>query len=118
MFRRRASVPATGSPLIWNSHYRRATLFIWIVFSFNSFVLYMYTNYLKVLLPADRVAVDVAGSALSLFSIGAFFGSIGGAFMIRWFGSRYVGTILAFVGVVATAADRCVADGFGQSACP
>jgi AAHS family 4-hydroxybenzoate transporter-like MFS transporter len=88
---------------LWNSHYRRATLFIWIVFSFNTFVLYMYTNYLKVLLPADRVAVDVAGSALSLFSIGAFFGSIGGAFMIRWFGSRYVGTTLAFVGVVATA---------------
>ena len=87
---------------IWNSHYRRATFFIWVVFSFNTFVLYMYTNYLKVLLPADRVAVDVAGSALSLFSIGAFFGSIGGAFMIRWFGSRYVGTTLAFVGVVAT----------------
>jgi MFS transporter, AAHS family, 4-hydroxybenzoate transporter len=88
---------------LWNSHYRRATFFIWIVFSFNTFVLYMYTNYLKVLLPADRVAVDVAGSALSLFSIGAFFGSIGGAFMIRWFGSRYVGTTLAFVGVAATA---------------
>jgi MFS transporter, AAHS family, 4-hydroxybenzoate transporter len=88
---------------LWNSHYRRATVFIWIVFTFNTFVLYMYTNYLKVLLPADRVAVDVAGSALSLFSLGAFFGSIGGAFMIRWFGSRYVGTTLAFVGVAATA---------------
>jgi AAHS family 4-hydroxybenzoate transporter-like MFS transporter len=87
---------------IWNSHYRRATFFIWIAFSFNSFVLYMYTNYLKVLLPADRVAVEVAGSALSLFSLGAFFGSIGGAFMIRWFGSRYVGSSLAFVGVLAT----------------
>jgi MFS transporter, AAHS family, 4-hydroxybenzoate transporter len=88
---------------LWNSHYRRATVFIWIVFTFNTFVLYMYTNYLKVLLPADRVAVEVAGSALSLFSLGAFFGSIGGAFMIRWFGSRYVGTTLAFVGVAATA---------------
>jgi len=88
---------------IWNSFYARATLFIWIAFSFNSFVLYVYTNYLKVLLPADRVSVDVAGSALSLFSIGAFFGSIGGAFMIRWFGSRYVGTILALLGVAATA---------------
>ncbi len=40
---------------IWNSFYARATLFIWIAFSFNSFVLYMYTNYLKVLLPSDRV---------------------------------------------------------------
>ena len=35
--------------------------------------------------------------------IGAFFGSIGGAFLIRWFGSRYVGTLLATLGVVATA---------------
>jgi MFS transporter, AAHS family, 4-hydroxybenzoate transporter len=88
---------------IWNSFYARATFFIWVAFSFNSFVLYVYTNYLKVLLPADRVTESVAGSALSLFSIGAFFGSIGGAFMIRWFGSRYVGTILALLGVVATA---------------
>jgi MFS transporter, AAHS family, 4-hydroxybenzoate transporter len=88
---------------IWNSHYRRATFFIWVAFSFNSFVLYIYTNYLKVLLPVDRVAVEVAGSALSLFSLGAFFGSIGGAFMIRWFGSRYVGSSLALVGVLASA---------------
>jgi AAHS family 4-hydroxybenzoate transporter-like MFS transporter len=88
---------------IWNSFYAKATLFIWIAFSFNSFVLYMYTNYLKVLLPSDRVSESVAGSALSLFSIGAFFGSIGGAFLIRWFGSRYVGTALALLGVGATA---------------
>ena len=87
---------------LWNQDYRRATFFIWVAFSFNSFVLYMYTNYLKVLLPADRVAVAVAGSALSLFSLGAFAGSIGGAFLIRWYGSRYVGAALAFVGVLAT----------------
>jgi AAHS family 4-hydroxybenzoate transporter-like MFS transporter len=88
---------------IWNSHFWRSTLFIWIAFSFNSFVLYMYTNYLKVLLPPERVPVEAAGSALSLFSLGAFFGSIGGAFLIRWYGSRYVGSTLAFVGVLATA---------------
>jgi AAHS family 4-hydroxybenzoate transporter-like MFS transporter len=88
---------------LWNSHYRLATLFIWLAFSFNSFVLYMYTNNLKLLLPADRVPVEVAGDALSLFSVGAFFGSIGGAFFVRWFGSRYVGSTLAFVGVAGTA---------------
>jgi AAHS family 4-hydroxybenzoate transporter-like MFS transporter len=87
---------------IWNSFYARATFFIWVAFSFNSFVLYMYTNYLKVLLPQDRVTVDTAGSALSLFSLGAFFGSIGGAFLIRWFGSRYVGSALALLGVAAS----------------
>jgi AAHS family 4-hydroxybenzoate transporter-like MFS transporter len=101
---------------IWNSHYRRATIFIWLAFSFNSFVLYMYTNYLKVLLPTDRVAVEVAGSALSLFSIGAFFGSIGGAFMIRWFGSRYVGSGLAFLGVIATALIAVMLIGSGSPA--
>src|SRR5262245_28465098 len=88
---------------IWNSFYARATFFIWVAFSFNSFMLYLYTNQLKLLLGQGRVAEDTAGSALSLFSIGAFFGSIGGAFLIRWFGSRYVGSALAFLGVVATA---------------
>jgi AAHS family 4-hydroxybenzoate transporter-like MFS transporter len=87
---------------LWNSDYRKATFFIWVAFSFNSFVLYVYTNYLKVLLPEDRVAVEVAGSALSLFSIGAFFGSIGGAMLIRWYGSRWVGSGLSFLGVAAT----------------
>ena len=87
---------------IWNSYYARATFFIWVAFSFNSFVLYLYTNYLKVVLPPERVAVEAAGSALSLFSLGAFFGSIGGAFLIRWFGSRYVGSVLALLGVAAS----------------
>jgi MFS transporter, AAHS family, 4-hydroxybenzoate transporter len=88
---------------IWNSHYARATLFIWIAFSINSYVLYMYTNNLPLLLPKDRVATEVASEALGQFSIGAFFGSIGGAFLIRWFGSRWVGTLLALLGVGATA---------------
>lgn len=88
---------------IWNSHYARATFFIWVAFSVNSYVLYMYTNNLPLLLPKDRVAADVASSALGQFSIGAFFGSIGGAFLIRWFGSRWVGTLLAMLGVLATA---------------
>lgn len=87
---------------LWNRDYARSTLFIWIAFSFNSFVLYLYTNYLKVLLTTDGVADATAGSALSLFSVGAVFGSIGGAFFVRWFGSRWVGTILAFLGVLAT----------------
>jgi AAHS family 4-hydroxybenzoate transporter-like MFS transporter len=87
---------------IWNSHYAKATFFIWVAFSFNSFVLYLYTNYLKVLLTTDGISEGIAGAALSLFSIGAFFGSIGGAFFIRWFGSRWVGSLLAFLGVAGT----------------
>lgn len=88
---------------IWNSYYARATFFIWVAFSFNSFVLYVYTNYLRVMLQENRIVADVAAEALGLFSIGAFFGSIGGAFMIRWFGSRWVGAGLATLGVLATA---------------
>jgi AAHS family 4-hydroxybenzoate transporter-like MFS transporter len=88
---------------IWNSYYARATFFIWVAFSFNSFVLYVYTNYLRVLMQESQVAAEVAAEALGLFSIGAFFGSIGGAFLIRWFGSRYVGSGLALLGVAATA---------------
>ena len=88
---------------IWNSFYARATFFIWMAFSFNSFVLYVYTNYLRVMLQESSINADIAADALGLFSIGAFFGSIGGAFLIRWYGSRYVGTGLALLGVVATA---------------
>ncbi|MEJ0100744.1 MAG: MFS transporter [Pseudomonadota bacterium] len=88
---------------IWNSDYARATFFIWLAFSFNSFVLYIYTNYLRVLLQESGVNGDLAADALGLFSIGAFFGSIGGAFLIRWYGSRYVGALLALLGVAATA---------------
>jgi MFS transporter, AAHS family, 4-hydroxybenzoate transporter len=88
---------------IWNSDYARATFFIWVAFSFNSFVLYVYTNYLRVMLQESSVSATIAADALGLFSLGAFFGSIGGAFMIRWYGSRYVGTVLALLGVVATA---------------
>jgi MFS transporter, AAHS family, 4-hydroxybenzoate transporter len=99
---------------IWNSHYARATLFIWIAFSINSYVLYMYTNNLTILLPTDRVATDVASDALGQFSFGAFFGSIGGAFLIRWFGSRWVGTLLALLGVVATAMIGSLLTGAGS----
>jgi MFS transporter, AAHS family, 4-hydroxybenzoate transporter len=88
---------------IWNSHYAKATAFIWIAFTFNSFVLYMYTQNLKNLLVKGDMAANLGGDALSLFSIGAFFGSIGGAFLIRWLGSRYVGTGLAILGVFSTA---------------
>ncbi|MEY4590284.1 MAG: hypothetical protein RL497_2360 [Pseudomonadota bacterium] len=88
---------------IWNAHYRLTTLCIWLVFSFNSFVLYVYTNYLKVLLPQEKISTDTAGLALMLFSIGAFLGSIASALIVPQLGSRPVGTSLAFLGVLASA---------------
>jgi MFS transporter, AAHS family, 4-hydroxybenzoate transporter len=88
---------------LWNSDFRVKTLLIWIAFAFNSFVLYIFTNYLRVLLESAGQTSAVGSRGLSLFSLGAAFGSIGGAFMIGKFGSRYVGSTLAFLGVVATA---------------
>jgi MFS transporter, AAHS family, 4-hydroxybenzoate transporter len=88
---------------IWNSDFRMRTLLIWVAFACNSFVLYMFTNYLRVLLESAGQSSTVGSQGLSLFSLGAAFGSIGGAFMIGWFGSRWVGSGLAFLGVVATA---------------
>jgi len=45
----------------------------------------------------------VASKGLSRFSGGAALGSIGGAVLIGMFGSRWVGTGLAFIGAVASA---------------
>jgi len=88
---------------IWNSDYRTTTVLIWIAFACNSFVLYLFTNYLPTLLDYAQQTKDVASLGLSRFSFGAFFGSIGGAILIGWFGSRVVGAGLAFIGAAATA---------------
>lgn len=88
---------------IWNSDYRRSTTLIWIAFAVNSFVLYMFTNYLRILLESAGLPSEIGSRGLSLFSLGAAFGSIGGAFFIGWFGSRWVGSGLAFLGAAATA---------------
>jgi MFS transporter, AAHS family, 4-hydroxybenzoate transporter len=88
---------------IWNSNYWRATAFIWVAFAINSFVLYLYTNYLPTLLDYAEQSAEVASKGLSRFSGGAALGSIGGAILIGLFGSRWVGTGLAFVGAVASA---------------
>jgi MFS transporter, AAHS family, 4-hydroxybenzoate transporter len=87
---------------IWNSTYWKRTLPIWIAFTVNSFVLYVFTNYLRVLLQAANIDATVASRGLSMFSGGAVLGSIGGALLIGWMGSRYIGTALAFMGVIAT----------------
>jgi len=89
---------------IWNKQYAMATLFIWIAFSVNSFVLYVFTNYLQRILGRAQLPGEVASNAADLFFYGAFFGSIGGAALIGMFGSRVVGTGLALLGVGSAAA--------------
>ncbi|HEY6457570.1 MAG TPA: MFS transporter [Steroidobacteraceae bacterium] len=89
---------------IWNSYYWRSTLFIWIAFTFNTLVLYIFSNNLPVLLDWAHQTPAVARQSLSLFSGGGVVGSIGGAFLMGWWGSRGVGTAAAFIGAVATGA--------------
>ncbi len=88
---------------IWSPRYRLSTILIWAAFAMNSFVLYLYTNYLPTLAEDAGWSVEAASSTLQNFSLGAFFGSIGGAVLIGVFGSRIVGSLLALLGVVASA---------------
>jgi MFS transporter, AAHS family, 4-hydroxybenzoate transporter len=89
---------------IWNSHYWRATAIIWIAFTFNTLVLYIFTNSLTVLFDSAGRDTRMANLALSLFSGGGVVGSIGGAYLMGLWGSRGVGTVAAFIGAAATAA--------------
>jgi MFS transporter, AAHS family, 4-hydroxybenzoate transporter len=89
---------------IWNSYYWRSTLFIWIAFTFNTLVLYIFTNNLPVMLDWAHQSAAVGSRSLSLFSLGGVIGSIGGAFLMGLWGSRGVGTVAAFIGAAATAA--------------
>ncbi len=88
---------------IWNSKYWRSTLFLWAAFAFNTLVLYIFTNFLPTLLDYANQSAAVASRGLQLFSLGGLFGSIGGAFLMGYWGSRWVGSIAAFIGAVATA---------------
>jgi AAHS family 4-hydroxybenzoate transporter-like MFS transporter len=88
---------------LWNPDFRLRTTFIWIAFAVNSFVLYVFTNYLPTLLTSSGLDEHSARMGLTVFSGGAALGSVGGAVFIGWFGSKYVGTTLAALGGVATA---------------
>src|SRR3984885_5723145 len=89
---------------IWSHSYWRATLFIWIAFTFNTLVLYVFTNSLPLLFDFAHQSRAVGSHGLSLFSFGGVLGSIGGAFLMGLWGSRGVGTAAAFIGAVATGA--------------
>lgn len=88
---------------IWNSYYWRSTVLIWVAFSFNTLVLYIFTNSLPLLLKSAGQSPDIGTTALSLFSGGGSVGSIGGAFLMGLWGSRGVGSVAAFIGAAATA---------------
>jgi AAHS family 4-hydroxybenzoate transporter-like MFS transporter len=88
---------------ILNSDFRVRTALIWIAFTVNSFVLYLFTSQIPLLLDSANMPADVSSIGLQYFSFGAVLGSIGGAVLIGWYGSKYTGTVLAALGGIASA---------------
>ena len=88
---------------ILNSDFRVRTSLIWTAFAVNSFVLYIFTSQIPLLLRAASMSADVSSMGLQFFSAGAILGSVGGAMLIGRFGSRSTGTVLAALGGVASA---------------
>ncbi|MFO7325230.1 MAG: MFS transporter [Pseudomonadota bacterium] len=88
---------------IWNADFRVRTTLIWIAFTVNSFVLYVFTSQIPLLLTQANLSSDDGSMGLQYFSGGSVLGSIGGAVLIGWFGSRLTGTALAALGGLASA---------------
>jgi len=88
---------------IWNSDFRFRTALIWIAFAVNSFVLYLFTSQIPLLLVQAGMTRDIASIGLQFFSGGAVLGSVGGAYLVGWYGSKYTGTSLAALGGVGFA---------------
>jgi AAHS family 4-hydroxybenzoate transporter-like MFS transporter len=86
-----------------NRDFRLRTALIWVAFAVNSFVLYLFTGQIPLLLTAAHFSADASSTALQYFSAGAMLGSVGGAVLIGRYGSRYTGTVLAALGGVASA---------------
>lgn len=88
---------------IFNSDFRVRTVLIWTAFIVNSFVLYVFTSQIPLLLVTAELSADIASVGLQYFSGGAILGSVGGAVLIGWFGSKYTGTGLAALGGLVSA---------------
>lgn len=88
---------------IWNADFRVRTALIWTAFTVNSFVLYIFTTQIPLLLTEANMTSDQGSLGLQFFSGGAVLGSVGGAVLIGFFGSRLTGSGLAALGGVASA---------------
>jgi AAHS family 4-hydroxybenzoate transporter-like MFS transporter len=101
---------------IWNKDFRIRTALIWTAFTVNSFVLYVFTTQIPLLLTQAGFTSDQGSLGLQFFSGGAVLGSIGGAVLIGFFGSRITGTSLAALGGIASALVALVLMGGNGSA--
>lgn len=88
---------------IWNADFRVRTALIWVAFTVNSFVLYVFTTQIPLLLTQAGMTSDQGSLGLQFFSGGAVLGSVGGAVLIGFYGSRLTGTSLAALGGIGSA---------------
>ena len=88
---------------IWNRDFRFRTALIWTAFTVTSFVLYVFTTQIPLLLDQAGFTSDDGSLGLQIFSGGAVLGSVGGAILIGFFGSRITGSALAALGGICSA---------------
>ncbi|XXX79834.1 MFS transporter [Sorangium sp. So ce134] len=82
--------------------YRSTTLLLWAAFAFNTLALYSYVNLLPTVLSFTGMSTAESLQGSKFFNFGGFFGAVGGAVLIGWWGSRRVGTTLSTIGAAAT----------------
>ncbi|KYF80059.1 hypothetical protein BE20_35665 [Sorangium cellulosum] len=82
--------------------YRSTTLLLWAAFALNTLALFSCVNLLPTVLSFTGMSTAESLQGSKLFNFGGFFGAVGGAVMIGWWGSRRVGAALSTVGAVAT----------------
>jgi AAHS family 4-hydroxybenzoate transporter-like MFS transporter len=82
--------------------YLATTLCLWAAFAFNTLALYSFVNFLPTVLTSTGIPLQAALQGSKLFNFGGFFGAVGGAVLIGFYGSRIVGTGLSTIGAIAT----------------
>jgi MFS transporter, AAHS family, 4-hydroxybenzoate transporter len=100
---------------IVSREYRHTTLLLWSAFAFNTLGLYTYANWLPTVLTAAGFTQTAALQQHQYFNFGSFFGALGGAILIGYYGTRLVGTGLALLGVGATLLIGVVLAGSGAA---
>jgi AAHS family 4-hydroxybenzoate transporter-like MFS transporter len=101
---------------ILGRNYLRTTLLLWAAFLFNTMGLYFFVNWLPTILSAYGMSQDVGLRAATFFNLGGSLGAIGGAMLISRYGSRWIGSTFAAIGMLSTAAVGWVLSGAPASA--
>ena len=96
------ALPGNWFATLLSPTYRSTTLLLWAAFAFNTLALYSYVNWLPTVLSSTGMSTADSLQGSKYLNFGGFFGAVGGAVLIGWWGSRYVGAALASIGAIAT----------------